>query len=236
MNNRIKIPYWNQLKFIPYRVKDLPGERWCRIKNFSRYLVSNYGRIKRVEREYHCIRYSGLKKCNLMQGLYYPEMILKQNKSKKSRYYKVTLVNDMGRQKRLSVHKLVAIAFVPNPNDLPQVHHKDGNPLNNCADNLEWVTAKENNRDNIRRWRLSETKIGVKRKPLSKEHRAKIRKTCIEKQINCKPVIVGDKVFASSKEAASFLGYADSTVRNWINNYSPMPEKFKKMGLRYLEN
>ena len=42
------------------------------------------------------------------------------------------------------VHRLVATKYIPNPNNLPQVNHKDGNKLNNCADNLEWVTNQQN--------------------------------------------------------------------------------------------
>lgn len=48
-----------------------------------------------------------------------------------------------GEQKYLYVHRLVAEAFLPNPDKKPCVYHKDGNPGNNCVDNLEWRTQKE---------------------------------------------------------------------------------------------
>ena len=49
-----------------------------------------------------------------------------------------------GKRKHLSVHRAVAICYVPNPNDLPQVNHIDGNKLNNHYSNLEWVSNQEN--------------------------------------------------------------------------------------------
>lgn len=47
-------------------------------------------------------------------------------------------------RKSIKVHREVAKAFIPNPECKPEVNHKDGNKKNNCVDNLEWVTASEN--------------------------------------------------------------------------------------------
>ena len=58
-------------------------------------------------------------------------------------YKSVELFNNNG-SKRLLIHRLVAQAFIPNPENLPQVNHKDENPSNNSMDNLEWCTAKYN--------------------------------------------------------------------------------------------
>jgi len=45
---------------------------------------------------------------------------------------------------RFQVHRLVAHCYIPNPDNLPEINHKDGNPLNNCIENLEWVTRAQN--------------------------------------------------------------------------------------------
>ena len=47
-------------------------------------------------------------------------------------------------KKLLFIHRLVAEKYIPNPNNYEQVNHKDGNKLNNCVDNLEWVTNQTN--------------------------------------------------------------------------------------------
>ncbi len=63
-------------------------------------------------------------------------------------YHRVTLQNNKHtpNKKRCFVHRLVAEHFIPNPNNLPEVNHKDTNINNNTISNLEWVTKKENER------------------------------------------------------------------------------------------
>ena len=58
-----------------------------------------------------------------------------------------------GDSKKFQVHRLVAMAFIPNPDNLPEVNHKDENPLNNCVDNLEWCTRIYNNNYGTRNYR-----------------------------------------------------------------------------------
>lgn len=100
-------------------------EIWKDIPNYDGYQVSNLGRIKSLP-----------KKTNNQFNM--KEIILKPIKQNNGYY----LVNTKG--KVWSVHRIVASIFIPNPNKLPQVNHIDGNKANNCVDNLEWCTCKDN--------------------------------------------------------------------------------------------
>lgn len=95
------------------------------------YEVSNEGRVRRVVFDRRAIeKYGGP----------YKYIKLVRHKGKGTNYLDVGL----GRNNRQLVHRLVAQAFIPNPDNLPQVNHKNCNGLDNRVENLEWVTNREN--------------------------------------------------------------------------------------------
>jgi transposase len=80
--------------------------------------------------------------------------------------YKTVHVEVEGKGKRFTVHKLVALTFIQNPHGYSCIDHLDSDKLNNCADNLEWVTQKENIRRCIEKGRFPSKKgeLGSKAK------------------------------------------------------------------------
>lgn len=105
-------------------------EIWKDIKEYEGlYQISNLGNLI-------CIKNNHIK-----------PIIVKPIKSQ--RYLRVNLWKN-GEYKTFSIHKLVAKAFLPNPNNFPVVNHKDGNKLNNKANNLEWCTQSHNVKESHR--------------------------------------------------------------------------------------
>lgn len=98
--------------------------QWKTIKEFENYAVSDQGQIVRLPKR-KLIAFS------------------KQHR-KYTSYNRVTLFNGTGKRYYKRVHRLVAEAFIPNPYNLPQVNHIDGDGLNNKISNLEWCTASNN--------------------------------------------------------------------------------------------
>lgn len=129
------------------------NEIWKDIQGYDGiYQISNLGRVKSLPRviEYDKPNWSKIQHMKI----YIPERILKA-KIKKGGYLEVNL-NYLGSKKFFQIHRLVAQAFIPNPNNLPQVNHKDENTSNNQVDNLEWCSAKYNCNYGNRNKRISE--------------------------------------------------------------------------------
>lgn len=115
------------------------NEYYANIKGFEDlYQVSNYGTVKSIT---HRVNKDG---CQLVKG-----KILSPFVDRKNGYLCVNLSRG-GKYKIYRVHRLVAETFIPNPDHLPQVNHKDCNKMNNHIDNLEWCTQQENIRHAVR--------------------------------------------------------------------------------------
>lgn len=82
--------------------------------------------------------------------------ILRDSLNKATGYRTIDLYHDK-EHKTIAIHRLVALAFIPNPNNYPYVNHKDENKTNNHVDNLEWCTAKYNSNYGTAKQRLSES-------------------------------------------------------------------------------
>lgn len=114
-------------------------EEWRDIQGFPNYQISNLGNVKSKE------RYT---KARGNKIIHRKERLLKIQTDHKGYKY-VRLYNSNG-FKAKKVHRLVAETFIENPNNLPQVNHKDGDKTNNCINNLEWCTDTENKQHAIK--------------------------------------------------------------------------------------
>lgn len=105
-------------------------EQWKPIEGYEGiYEVSSIGRVRSLD------RYD-------RRGIFRKSQIIKTKRHPEG-YRSVSLWSD-GKQTPLLVHRLVAQAFLPNPDNLPDVNHKDEDKTNNRADNLEWCTKEYN--------------------------------------------------------------------------------------------
>ena len=110
-------------------------EIWKDIKDYEGlYQVSNLGRIRSLDR---LVKHA-FKGYSRLKGK------IKPCRKNTHGYLNINLCKD-GKAKTLLIHRLVAQAFLPNPDNLPEVNHKDENKENNRVDNLEWCTSLYNN-------------------------------------------------------------------------------------------
>ena len=126
-------------------------EQWKIIEENSNYEISNLGRIRNIRNGH----------------------ILKPNKTKLG-YCSILVLTGFKKYTRVLIHRLVAKAFIPNPENKPCVNHLDYNPSNNCVENLEWVNQSENNL-----WSSERISKSAKEKVITDN----MRKSYIEAQI-----------------------------------------------------
>lgn len=169
------------MKFYPLTLDDLDGEIWRDILGYvGSYQISNFGRTKsffkgKVKIRKPCVDTDGYLNVNLGRG-----------------------------GKTHKVHRLVALAFIPNPDNKPQVNHIFGNKMDNYVGNLEWCTNCENNHHAIT--------MGLR-----KSHRGARRKLTDEQVAWCRKVhIPFDKEFGIAALANKF-GVSQSCMNDILH-------------------
>ena len=163
--------------------------------------MSNLGRIKKLP----------TRSCD--GRCYLKERVIKPTLDKKG-YLTVALLKEGKMYSWVFVHRIVAEAFIPNPDNLPQVGHKDDLPLktNNCVDNLYWTTNKENANTQGRKERLSASHMGAK------NH-------------NTRAVICDGIVFPTMADCVRYYGTYVQNICAWLNGRRKMPQLWMDRGL-----
>lgn len=170
----------------------LPNEEWRDVVGYEGYyMVSNLGRVLSLPRMINNHSGKRLSKIRILS----PRL-------NTGGYYQVLFSID-GNRTQPHIHKLVAKAFIPNPNNYPQADHIDCNKLNNRASNLRWCTQAMNNANPItlQRYLVSRKQVGTK---ISKANSTAV--------VRINPKDTDDvKVYSSQKEAQED-GFCQSSV------------------------
>lgn len=173
-------------------------ETWRDVAGYEGlYEVSNLGNVRGVARTH--FRYD--KQGNAYKVRVPARCLVKKDNS--NGYYRVCLSRD-NRVRRLLVHRLVAMAFVENPDDLPVIDHIDGDRHNNDASNLRWCTQGDNLRYSYQNGR--ETVI--------------VREDLKKRQVHAvsRPVVRSDgEEFSSVVAASRALGLSESAVSHVVH-------------------
>ena len=153
-------------------------EEFTRIKDFDNYYINSNGVIIRV----------GFKTIRVIKG-----------KIDKNGYNEVGIYNNDEIREFKRVHRLVAEAFIPNPNNFPIVNHIDGDKLNNSVGNLEWTTVSGNTLHSFRV--LGRTPKATTNKP-----------------VTFKNITTGEVIsFISVNDAADYFKYSSRQMSRLIN-------------------
>lgn len=189
-------------------------EIWRKVKGFEDYYeVSNTGKVRSISREIK----------REIKGNYFQEgkeLTLSQN----NKGYCIAKLWVNGKGKKYFVHRLVADAFIDNPNKYPVINHKDENPLNNNVENLEWCTQKYNVNYGTARERMKEKlvkpiyQLDKQTKEIIKEwHNANE----VAKNFNCSR----GRIFGWCQDYAEAEGYIWCYVEDYKKGYNGVVRK-----------
>lgn len=104
------------------------GTKGIILKEFPKYEITKDGKVWNIKQNFYMKQFKN---------------ILKHRPNNQS-YLRINLINKNGKPKKVMVHRLVGLAYIPNPDKKPFINHKDGNKHNNKKENLEWITNQEN--------------------------------------------------------------------------------------------
>jgi len=179
-------------------------EIWKDISGYEGiYQVSNLGNIKSLKRK-------GVPQNRVLEPYLY-----------NGGYYRIGL-NKNGKTIKYSIHKLVAEAFIPNPDNLLCVDHINTIRTDNNVNNLRWCTHQENMNNEITKINLSDSKIGDKNPFYEKHHseysKNKMSETRKIKIIQCDKYGLFIKEWDSAKDAGDKLGIVPTLITRVLKN------------------
>ena len=147
-------------------------ELWKDIDGYEGfYQISNFGRVKSLSRK---VSGGGNRSYYTKERVLAPRIVQNYNTVQLSKFGVITVYR---------INRLVAQAFIPNPDNLPEVNHKDENKLNNRVDNLEWCSHLYNCNYGTRNSRLSDIcklRVGSKNNFYGKHHSGETKKKLSE--------------------------------------------------------
>ena len=158
-------------------------EIWKPIFNYEEYyMISSWGRLLNLERKVRCKN----NKYRIIKEKILTNLINNSG-------YQIVNLSKYNKQKIFKINRLVAIHFIPNPENKPQVNHLDGNKINDYYKNLEWCTSKENIKH---AW-----KLGLCENTRSSAHSSK-KTYCVQL----------DELFESTLDAAKKLNISNGNI------------------------
>ena len=196
-------------------------EIWKDIEGYEGlYQISNLGRIKSS--------YNG------------KEKILKPFDN--HGYFRIQLYKN-GVRKKETIHRLVAKAFIPNPENKPYIDHINTIRTDNRVENLRWVTHEENNNNPLTN---AKRKISLTGRTVSEEQKRKQSETMkgrklseetknkiSENSSSAKGVICENIFFDSIQKCSNYYNVRHRAMAHWLDGTQKMPQKFIDLGLRY---